>query len=124
PSVTTTLAQQPSSSTIQTSTIGLNRELETLRRRCLHYEEQLIDLKEGSLHYLKSICALYEKRPQLKSTTAKNIADQLPLTTSELNGCLHTHWSRTNNNILQACFKDVDLAHLSYQKLKKQTRTH
>ncbi|CAF1493611.1 unnamed protein product, partial [Didymodactylos carnosus] len=128
PSSSSTLPPRSSPSSIQiTTSVDLRGENEILRKRVLELEAEISELKQETMPflnkeaygYLKRACASYGKHENVKSGTAQKIAEQLPLTVVELKECLNSQWTKTSNNLLQNCFKHVDLSTSNYQLLAK-----
>ncbi|CAF1067145.1 unnamed protein product [Rotaria sordida] len=108
-------------------------ELKSYRKRVLDLENQLKELKHTSIplptteksDYLRRVSAVVDMHSELTKTRAINYAQLLGLTNFELleatgNGRLP--WRRIVINLIQACFKNIDLQYENYTSLRTRNK--
>ncbi|CAF1442451.1 unnamed protein product [Rotaria sordida] len=108
-------------------------ELKSNRKRILDLENQLKELKHTSIpfpttektDYLRRVLAVVDMRDELAQTRTINYGELLGLTDFELllatgNGRLR--WKKIVVNLIQACFKNVDLQYENYTSLRTRNK--
>ncbi|CAF3713876.1 unnamed protein product [Rotaria sordida] len=108
-------------------------ELKSNRKRILDLENQLKELKHTSVpfptteksDYLRRVSAVVGTRSELAKTRVINYEQLLGLTNFELlqatgNGQLS--WRKIVVNLIQACFKNVDLQYENYTSLRTRNK--
>ncbi|CAF4063085.1 unnamed protein product, partial [Rotaria sordida] len=108
-------------------------ELKSNRKRILDLENQLKELKHTSIpfptteksDYLRRVLNVVDMHDELAQTRTINYGQLLGLTNFELleatgNGRLP--WRRIVINLIQACFKNIDLQYENYTSLRTRNK--